>query len=103
MPTPIEFKPYDNPIQQKQTPPQDGQIHIFCATLNCGGQKPKSVDDIIPIFQIKEEHKTFSPDIYIIALQEIVKLNAKNCLIQDNERINMWRKLLEDALEIVNS
>ena len=57
-----------------------------------------SMEEILPIFKIAKEHQDFQPDIYIVALQEIVVLNAKNCMIKDNKRIELWRKYLEDAL-----
>lgn len=55
----------------------------------------------MPLFEIDKAHQSFSPDIYVVALQEIVTLNAKSCLFKDNKRIDLWRKYLVEALEIV--
>ena len=70
-------------------------------TLNCGGQIPESVNDILPMFQSQE--KGFYPDMYIIGFQEIVKLNAKNVLISnDNKRIEYWRSILIKTFQKIN-
>lgn len=44
----------------------------------------------------------FSPDIYIIGLQEIVKLNAKSVLFKDTKRVNAWEELIKQTLLIIN-
>jgi hypothetical protein len=36
-------------------------------------------------------------------MQEIVPLNAMNVMKKDHKKIEQWRKLLEEALDIVNS
>ena len=38
------------------------------------------------------------PDIYIIGLQEIVKLNTKNILIKDKKKVEMWTSMLNQTL-----
>jgi hypothetical protein len=42
------------------------------------------------------------PDIYVVALQEIVKLNAKNCLMKDTKKIELWRTMLTKVLGVIN-
>jgi hypothetical protein len=44
----------------------------------------------------------FAPDIYVIALQEMVKLNTKNCLFKDKKKVDCWGEILSDALKFVN-
>mmetsp|Transcript_16082 Transcript_16082/g.27153 ORF Transcript_16082/g.27153 Transcript_16082/m.27153 type:complete len:319 (-) Transcript_16082:43-999(-) len=54
------------------------------------------------MFLVSREHSNFSPDIYVVGLQEIVKLNAKNCLIKDTDTINKWREMLENVMDFAN-
>ena len=65
--------------------------------MNCGGQTPDSIEELFPIFEVNDpksiEHG-FLPDVYVVALQEMVTLNAKNCFIKDNKRIELWRSRL---------
>jgi len=68
--------------------------------MNCAGLKPVGVQDIIKVF---EEPKIHSPDIYVIACQEIVELNPKNILIKDTKRVDFWRGILRETLKAVNS
>lgn len=73
--------------------------------MNCGGQQPGSLEDLLPIFEIRDQksiREEFVPGIYIVALQEIVKLNAKNCLLKDNKRIELWRTMLTKVLGVIN-
>ena len=50
---------------------------------------PESSNELIPLFDTN--NKDFEPDIYVIGLQEIVALNAKNCLKKDTKRVDQWR------------
>ncbi len=45
---------------------------MHTSTLNCGGETPDNYLELLPIFT----SSTMLPDIYVIALQEIVKLDA---------------------------
>ena len=68
--------------------------------MNCGALTPDSIDELLPLFQTDN---SFQPDIYVVALQEIVQLNAKNCLKKDTKRLDYWRKTLTETLDIVNA
>lgn len=73
--------------------------------MNCGGQSPGSLEDLLPIFEIRDQksiNEGFVPDIYVVALQEIVTLNAKNCLMKDNKKIELWRTMLTKVLGVIN-
>ena len=39
---------------------------------------------------------------YIIALQEMVSLNAKNMMITNKKKLDMWRAMLTKAMETAN-
>lgn len=60
-------------------------LNIHVTTLNCGAQLPETSNELLPLF---ETNSDFEPDIYIIGLQEIVALNAKNCLKKDTKRVD---------------
>jgi len=79
-------------------------VSIFSCTLNCGGQLPESSSELKDLFNItpEEVRRGFDPDIYVIGLQEIVKLNAKNCFIKDNKRVQAWRDYLIEILNETN-
>ena len=82
-----------------------GNISIHCTTLNCGGQVPDSVEELLPIFEInnpQSQQVGFAPDMYIIALQEMVSLNAKNVMITNKKKLDMWRAMLTKAMETAN-
>ena len=75
----------------------DEIINIHTATMNCGGRLPGSAQELLPLFEVKDKDSIdakFVPDVYIIGLQEIVKLNPKNILMQDKKRIDEWRSIL---------
>jgi hypothetical protein len=58
------------------------------------------------VFYVDDKYhmlEDFDPDIYIIALQEMVPLNAMNVMKKDHKRIEQWRALLVEALDIVNT
>lgn len=89
---------------KKSIIPNQHMINIHTVTLNCGGQIPQSYEELLPCFEIKDQKSLesgFMPDIYIIGLQEIVTLNAKNCLIKDSKRIELWRSMLTQAIDVV--
>ena len=73
--------------------------------MNCGGAQPSSIEELMPLFEVTDPASIdagFNPDIYVIGLQEIVKLNAKNCLIKDKKRIELWSTLLDKTLAELN-
>jgi hypothetical protein len=63
----------------------NNMLDIHVTTLNCGAQMPESSDELLPLFETKSD---FEPDIYVIGLQEIVTLNAKNCLKMDTKKVD---------------
>lgn len=62
--------------------------------MNCGGKMPDNHIELMNLFDIPEANQGFTPDLYIIGLQEIVKLNAKNIMIKDKKKVGQWRALL---------
>lgn len=87
-------------------------INIHCTTLNCGGQEPDSWEELLPIFEIKntvnmrgsmeQQIVSYVPDMYIIALQEMVCLNAKNMMITNKKKLEEWRARLIKVMETIN-
>lgn len=87
-------------------------INIHCTTLNCGGQEPDSWEELLPIFEIKNMQNihgsfhnqivSYVPDMYIIALQEMVSLNAKNIMITNKKKLEEWRARLIKVMETIN-
>ena len=55
--------------------------------------------ELLPIFFTTD----FQPDIYVVSMQEIVPLNAMNVMKKDHKRIEQWRALLVEALDLVNT
>ena len=55
---------------------------------------PDNHIELMNLFDIPEANQGFTPDLYIIGLQEIVKLNAKNIMIKDKKKVGQWRALL---------
>ena len=60
---------------------------------------PETVHELLPIFYSVD----FEPDIYVVSMQEIVPLNAMNVMKKDHKRIEQWRALLVEALDLVNT
>lgn len=59
----------------------------------------------MPIFEVKstgDDEPRFVPDMYIVALQEMVSLNAKNMMITNKKKLEMWRAMLTKAMETAN-
>jgi len=83
-------------IQQRVK--QNNRIHIHCTTMNCGGRAPDGIAELLPIFELEDDY--FEPDVYVVGLQEMVPLNAKNCLLKDTKRLELWRTMLVEALEV---
>ena len=78
------------------------KVNILCATWNIGGA-PCQKCDISELFKkniFYNENK--SPDIVIVAMQEIVKLNFSNIVLNSNqEKINEWTQSIICNLEKV--
>lgn len=67
---------------------------------------PGSAHELLPVFHVdnfKSLEAEFSPDIYIVGLQEMVELTAINCIKKDNKKYEIWSKLIGEAIDIVNS
>lgn len=77
---------------------QHNRIHIHCTTMNCGGRVPDGIAELLPMFELEDDY--FEPDVYVVGLQEMVPLNAKNCLLKDTKRLELWRTMLVEALEV---
>ncbi len=68
---------------------QTQNITMCILTWNCGGNQPSQTFDISNILML--EDRSIQPDVYIIGLQEMVKLNAKSVLQgKDQARMMLW-------------
>ena len=70
-------------------------------TWNVGGKEPKEglmlFEWLFPMGDMK------TPDIYIIGLQEIVDLNAKNIVLSSNtSKVDYWKNLVIKHLERID-
>ena len=73
------------------------ELMLFIGSWNIGGAEMKEdtllLDWLSPIKEMK------SPDIYIINLQEIVNLNAKNIVLSSNTNtVSQWATIFEHNL-----
>lgn len=85
-------------MAMQQRVKQHNRIHIHCTTMNCGGRVPDGIAELLPMFELEDDY--FEPDVYVVGLQEMVPLNAKNCLLKDTKRLELWRTMLVEALEV---
>ena len=70
-------------------------LEVF--TWNCAGQAPPPNLDIHDL--LAPADPAIVPDIYVIGLQEIVKLNAKSVIEGKNsERVALWLSLISRSL-----
>ena len=47
------------------------KVNVCTVTLNCGGCVPGSLEELVPIFEVRDkdsENQGFIPDIYVIGL-----------------------------------
>ena len=49
---PGALKPKSGTMHQK--PKDDRNVGIHCVTMNCGGQSPGSLEDLLPIFEVRD-------------------------------------------------
>lgn len=73
------------------------KTNLSIVTLNCAGKQPDSYKDLIPIFQRQLEG--YEPDIIVVGLQEIVKLNAMSIFGGKNKtKIAEWEQLIRSTI-----
>ena len=77
------------------------ELILFVGSWNFAGKELKEdcniIDWLLPV------KNTVTPDIYIIGLQEIVDLNAKNIVFTANtNRVEVWKKAIWTNLQTVD-
>ena len=73
-------------------------MHISVVTWNCAGNVPTPNFDITNILSPDKDNQLL-PDLYIVGLQEMVKLNAKSVIKgKDQERIMLWEQIIVRSL-----
>lgn len=86
----------DNSIKRKYL--QKKSLNIFVGSWNSAGKPPSFANDLTDWFINNINRQTnpnYSPDIIVIGMQEIVKLNASNILIKSNEeKVKQWKALI---------
>ncbi len=66
---------------------------------NCGGNTPPPTFDITNILHFDGGDTQVTPDVFIIGLQEMVKLNAKSVIKgKDKERALLWERIITNSL-----
>lgn len=69
------------------------KVKVF--TWNCAGNAPPSPQFDISHLILPPEESQIVPDIYVIGLQEMVKLNAKSVIKgKDKERVLLWEDIV---------
>lgn len=72
-------------------------IYLNVVTWNCAGNAPPPSFDLTNI--LYHEGQSKFADIFIIGLQEIVKLNAKSVIQgKDRERVMLWENIITNSL-----
>lgn len=70
-------------------------MHVF--TWNIAGENPREDFDIGDLL-ISKDCDTL-PDIFVVGLQEMVKLNTKSIMQGKNrEKVNLWEKIITRSL-----
>lgn len=78
------------------------KTNMIIVTLNCGAKQPESYRELKPMFERKLEG--FEPDIIVVGLQEIVKLNAISIFGGKNRtKLAEWEQLLRNTIESIYS
>ena len=84
----------------KQIKESENFIFHF-TTLNCGGDIPDSYLELLSVFSPPD--KELRPDIYVIGLQEIVKLDAYQVIQGKNKgQVKSWEKILCQVMATIN-
>ena len=69
-------------------------------TLNCAGRQPDSFKELVPLFE--KQLKGWEPEIIVVGLQEIVKLNAMSIFQGKNRtKIGEWEQLLRSTIDFI--
>jgi synaptojanin len=72
-------------------------IKVQVLTWNCAGNTPSATFDISNI--LLDDSPGIVPDVYIIGLQEMVKLNAKSVIQgKDKERVLLWEQIITRSI-----
>ncbi|CDW90862.1 domain and endonuclease exonuclease phosphatase family protein [Stylonychia lemnae] len=89
-------------IKEIKSYTEEQKVVLHITTINCAGRLPSSYKELIPIF--KPQIDGVFPDIMVIGLQEIVKLNAFGIFKGKNKtRMNEWEQLLRSAIEVASN
>ena len=73
------------------------KIKVQVLTWNCAGNTPSEKFDISNI--LMPEEQGLLPDVFIIGLQEMVKLNAKSVIQgKDRDRVMLWETIVTRSL-----
>ncbi len=74
---------------------------LYIGSWNTGGMDVREDLDLYEWLSPYKEMKT--PDIYIICLQEIVSLNAKNIILSSNShKVDQWRNILSKFISKID-
>lgn len=73
---------------------QDAAVSVLCATWNVGAALPD--ESLAPWLMVTNDSSTM-PQIYVIALQEIVELTTFN-VVGPNRSSFAWESRIQDAL-----
>ena len=80
---------------------QTEELNIFIGSWNVGGNFKK--DNSIILEWLYPMKNMENPDIYIIGLQEIVNLNAKNIVLSSNSSVvEAWRNLISQNINKID-
>eukprot|EP01083_Nonionella_stella_P014314 40230_1 len=72
--------------------PLKNQLSITILTWNVGTSEPGASMDALFV------HQDFDTDICVVGLEEVVELNAKNVIIDDDRNDNLWKKKIQAIL-----
>ena len=79
--------------QQHYTQWENIRVKVF--TWNCAGNPPPSPQFDISNLILPPEESKIVPEIYVIGLQEMVKLNAKSVIKgKDRDRVMLWEDIV---------
>ena len=74
-------------------------ITVSVVSWNCGGNTPPPTFDITNIVHFEGGEAQVTPDVVIVGLQEMVKLNAKSVIQgKDKERALLWERIITNSL-----
>ena len=75
-----------------------GNIKIKVVTWNCAGNMPQTTLDIADIL-LPGRDSGILPDVIVVGLQEMVKLNAQQVIKgKDKERIGLWESIITRSI-----